>query len=253
MYALLKRLAFLAVCSATLLLSGCLRTYEIISTEFPQAQKHEPSYQTIKEYLRSMTVYEGFETRAHFDVLWMSDDMHSMYAALHSAKVGHNDNERDAYLVRQLEENNHTITFYLLTEIHDQTHISLSDKNSVWSAHLELANGHKIAPTLVKEVDFEPEMRFLFGHRFTPLKKTYLIQFAAKDVVGSAHLQPGQKFSMTCAGPGISKTVSWHIPLLQRQSVLQKKHELKAKDMGGLFSAFAQFAQPKQKDEDFYW
>ena len=85
------------MCVAMMAVVGCMRTYELISTEFPQAEKHEPSYTTIKEYLRSMTAYEGFETRAHFDILWMSDDMYSIYAALHSTQVGHNDNERDAY------------------------------------------------------------------------------------------------------------------------------------------------------------
>ena len=58
---------------------------------------------------------------------------------------------------------------------------------------------------------------------------------------------------MVCAGSGISKSVSWCVPFLQRQSVLQKKNALKDKDRGGLFSAFAQFSRPKQRDDDFYW
>ena len=75
MSSLVSRLLFSVMAGMLFLVSGCLKVSEIVSTEFPQALQHEPSYITIKEYLRSLKLYEGFETRAQFDMLWMSDDM----------------------------------------------------------------------------------------------------------------------------------------------------------------------------------
>lgn len=255
MHRLFSRWLLIAVSSLLFVITGCVKVSDIISTEFPQAQKHEPSYLTIKEYLRSITLYEGFETKAQFDVLWMSDDICSIYAALRSAKVGHNDNERDAFLVRHLEDNRHWITFYVLTEVNDDAHISLNDKNSSWSLFLQFAQGNKATPVSIKEVDLEPEIRFLFGSRFEMFKKSYRVRFAANHLDGEPRLIPEQLFSMVCAGVGMSGELSWHIPLLQKQSVLQKKHELQYKDTGGLLSAFAAFAEPQGRDvvEDYFW
>jgi uncharacterized protein YhbP (UPF0306 family) len=252
---ILSRLLLAGLGGLLLITAGCLKTFEIVSTEFPQAQKHEPSYVTIKEYLRSLTLYEGFETKAQFDILWMSDDICSIYAALRSAKVGHSENEKNAFLVRHLEDNKHWITFYVLSEVHDDAHISLNDKNSSWSMFLKFAEGNTATPVSIKEVDLEPEVRFLFGNRFEMFKKSYRVRFAANHLDGVPRLIPEESFSMTCAGVGMSGEVSWHIPLLQKQSVLQKKYELQQKDTGGLLSAFAAFAEPQGRDmvDDYFW
>ena len=126
--------------------------------------------------------------------------------------------------MRQLEENNHSITFYVLTEIHDQSHISLDDKNSAWSLYLECANGQKLAPKSIKEVDYEPAIRFLFGHRHSLLKKSYRVEFAARDLAGEAHLIPGERFTMVCAGSGISKSVSWCVPFCSANLCCKRTH-----------------------------
>lgn len=235
--------------SLLLFTTGCFKAYEIISTEFSQARRHEPSYATINDSLRSVTLYEGFETRAHFDVLWMSDDMRSVYAALRSAKEGHSPEKRDASLVSQLEENNHWITFYVLAEVKDDAHVSLNDKNSAWSLFVTTANGARLAPESIKEVELSPEIRFCFGRRFALYKKAYRFRFKAHDLAGNRYLMPRDLFTMTCARPGMSEQVSWTVPLLQKQSVLQERYELRDKDKRGIWGTMSQMAQPAQRDE----
>lgn len=246
--------ALLPIFAITLLtLAGCMKTFDVVSTEFPQATHHEPSYNTIKDSLRSITLYDGFETRAHFDVLWMSDKMRSLFSSLRSAKLGHNPAERDAFLLRQLEENNHWISFYVLSEVYDDAHISLTDENSEWSLSLQLPNGTKLMPLSIKEVDLEPEIKFVFGHRFATYKKMYRLNFSAKDLVGRMQVRPHDTFTMMCAAAGLSSSVSWVAPQIRKHADLQKEHELQKAAKAGWFGFLKGLAKGKQQDEDFYW
>lgn len=250
----MKKFLFpLALAPLLLTLAGCMKTFDMVSTEFPQATHHEPSYATIKDSLRSVTLYDGFETRAHFDILWLSDNMRSLFSSLRSAKLGHNPAERDAFLARQLEENNHWLSFYILSEVYDDAHVSLTDQNSEWSFFVELSNGTKLKPLSIKEVDLEPEIKFVYGHRFALYKKAYRVNFGAKDLSGNLHVRSGDKVRVVCAAPGLSSSVSWVAPQMRKRAELQKEHALQEAARSTWLGFLKDMAKGKQQDEDFYW
>jgi len=237
---------------AGFLLTGCVdRSYKMIGRECPQVIKYEPPYGIIKQYLHSITLYEGYETRAHFDVMCMSEDMRTIYAALHSAKVGHDVHEHAAFLAQQIEEGKERITLYVLAQVSDSSHISLSDKQSAWSLFITTASGKKCTPLSIKEIELEPEIRALFGHRYIPFKKSYKMQFAAVDLAGRPYIGVDEVATLSLAGPGMSGVIEW----IQRPT-----HEHNATGQllvrqgdGTIGEEIAKIAQPKERDEDYYW
>jgi len=238
---------------ACLAVGGCIdRSYNMIGKECPQVVKHEPPYSLIKQYLHSITLYEGYETKAHFDALIMSDQMSAVYAALRSAKAGDNENERLALLSQQLEENRQYRTMYILADVADQSHISLSDKNSAWSLFVTTPSGKKIAPLSLKEVDLSPEIRSIFGYRYVPFKKSYLVKFAANDIQGHPYLRPGDVATLTFAGAGMAGNVQWQERQLQKTEATPEQL-LKRQNSSDLRSLFSGIAAPQERDEDFYW
>jgi hypothetical protein len=244
---------YIAVASAALLLFGCGKYHDFINSEVPQAERHEASNATIQKYLRSLTLYEGFETRARFDALWMTDEMRLIHTALHSERVGLNQEEREAFLLRQLEENNHWQSFYLLAEIPDHGHISLTDKNSSWSLYLEAANGYRVAPESVKEVELAPDIKAMFGHRLTPFKKVFQVKFPAKNLNGNYFFNPDDELQLICAGAGIRGTLTWVTPQSLSEQRWHEEYALKPRQKKGMFSFFSQLAKPSEEDADFFW
>lgn len=239
--------------SAVLLLTGCAKYHEFINDEVPQVERHEPSNATIKKYLRSLTMYEGFETRARFDSLWMTDEMRLVHTALHSERVGLNQEEREAFLLRQLEENNHWMSFYLLSEIPDHGHISLTDKNSDWSLYLETEAGYRVSPESIKEIELSPDIKAMFGHRLTTFKKVYHVKFPAKNLNGNYYFSAGDEMQLVCAGSGIRGTLTWVTPSSLSEQRWDDQYALKPRKKPGMFSFFKQLAKPSEQDVDFFW
>ena len=245
------RLATLLI--ATVFLGACLRTHEFMGNEVPQVQRHEPSWRTIKEYVRSMTMHEGFETRAHFDALWMSDRMRHVYSALHANRIGQNPNEHKAHLLRQLEENKHKIVIYVLAEISSAYNRTISDPQSIWSLYLQTPQGYRIAPTSIKDVDIEPEVRTMFGHRAAPSKKTYRVVFPAKDVAGRRYFAVDDTMELVASAAEMSDAVSWIIPSRLKSEAVMQEYALKTKPRGGgIFGQLKDWGT-QERDEDFYW
>jgi len=236
-----------------LIVSGCIdKSYKMIGRECPQVAKYEPPFALIKQYLHSVTLYEGYETRAHFDTLIISDQMSAVYAALHSAKVGHNENERIAFLSQQLEENREYLSMYILADIADESHISLSDKNSSWSIYLTTARGVKMTPISIKEVDLSPEIRSLFGYRYVAFKKSYLVKFAATDIAGTPLIIPGDVSTITFAGAGMAGSVTWQEHTLEKDEATPDQL-LKRQDTASLLATLSRLTAERERDEDFYF
>lgn len=250
----LKNLAQLGYFALTCLITtGCLdKSYNMIGRECPQVTKHEPSYELIQQYLRSVTLYEGYQTHAHFDVLVMSDQMCAVYAALHSAKVGHNENERTAFLSQLLEENREYLTLYLLAEIADESHISMSDKNSAWSVFITNAHGRIMTPYSIKEVELTPEIRSIFSYRYVSFKKSYCIKFAACDIAGMPYIRPGDITTITFAGAGMAGSLEWTEQALTKEQALENG-VLRRQDDLSIKTAFSKIAEPRQRHEDYYF
>lgn len=171
-----KKTTLMVQLSGMLILAGCGRTTDWIQSNFTQAHKRTSSSIPC-EHIKSITVYDQFSTVAMFNALWLSDAVRTIYADLHNFKHGKNLELSNAFLRRQLEENKHFISFYVLTPYD----ILFGDKNGAWSVSLEV-DGNLYAPIETKVIEMAPEYQSFFGRKLNRFKATQMLKFSAKDV-----------------------------------------------------------------------
>jgi len=166
------------IAAIVLLLPGCGRVFDWGSKSFNQVPPADPDLVTVaQEYIRSITTYDQLTTRARFDVLWLSDAVRKNYTNLFISKFGKTEEQRKTFLRRQIEENNHFISFYILS-LYDYP---LGDPNSEWTLFLTI-DGKNYAPIEIKTVELAPEYIYMFGKKYNRFKVPYSVKFDAKDI-----------------------------------------------------------------------
>lgn len=141
-----------------------------------------------RNYVRSSRVYDQFTLLGAFDSLWLADVVRETYADLYAVKHGKSEEEKKVFLRRQLEENNHFISFYLLS-IAD---VVIGEKDSIWTIFLKIGDNN-FMPTEFKTVELSPEYKRIFGKKFTRFKVAYILRFNAKDIEDISLIQPDIK------------------------------------------------------------
>lgn len=236
-----------------LFMSGCVdQSYKMIGRECVQVAKYEASADLIKRYVTSVSLYEGYQTRAHFDVLVMSASIRALAAALYTRKQGLGPVAYEALVAQHSAESSRELKLYVLTEIADQAHVSLSDKDSAWSLYITTAQGKVVRPRTIKEVDLSPEIRAIFGYRFLPFKKAYEVVFSATDLQGKPYFLPGNEATLTLAGAGMSSTITWPVEAAKSASIRQNDL-LERQDDKSIWEALKAIAKPKKRDDDYYF
>src|SRR5579863_8093020 len=143
-----------------LLLPGCGRVIDWVEDSFKQAPLLETQCGVSEKYIKSITLYDQFTTRAKFDALWLSDEVREFYVDLFTLKFGKTVEQKKALLRRQLEENNHFISFYVLSLYE----APLGDPMSEWALFLHI-DGKNYSPIEMKTVELSPEYVCLFGKK----------------------------------------------------------------------------------------
>ncbi len=240
------------------LFSSCIKYYKLSKTEFPQGTDLDDRRKVSHNNLRTLTINDQFSTEAIFDFLWLSDKTRTAYVDMNCKKRGRDDQSRIALLRRQLEENKHWITFYVLADVRDKADGSLTDKNSFWSLYLateemipqkrltekeknktkkkkiktkevKTREVNKVMPISIKEIDIESEYRFLFGPKFDFFSRAYEVKFPATDLSGKLYIKKEEGFKLVVSSPG-KKSEVWFNK--------KEKEEEKGKIL---------------KNEDYYW
>lgn len=186
----MKRLYFSRLIFVLLLgLPGCAgRIIDWAKETVPQGM-NLPSHESIpRYYLRSVGIYDQFDTQAIFDALWLSDEVRTAYAQSYVQKYGKTEEQYAVFLRRQLAENEYFIMFYVLS-LYD---VPLRDKGGPWGIFLEI-DGIPFAPSEIKAVDITPEYQAFFGKRLSPFKVSYVVKFNAKDIENKPLLNPCTK------------------------------------------------------------
>lgn len=172
-----KKSIYILVSGCILILPGCGRIVDWAKESFYQGQDLNDYKTAPREFLRSITVYDQFETVGMFDALWLSDPVRTAYAQLYSCRQGKSSEHEKAFLRRQLEENKHYIVFYVLS-LYSKP---LDAEDALWSLFLDV-DGSRYVPTEIKAVELAPEYKFFFGKRFSKFKVPYLIRFNVCDI-----------------------------------------------------------------------
>ncbi len=231
-------------------ITGCVdQSYKMIGRECPQVAKYEPPHAITKNYIQSVTLYEGYQTRAHFDVLVMAPEMRVIVAELLSTRMGHTPTQAAACLKQGLALNNDHIELYVLSQINNPAHVSLSDPNSVWSLFITTPSGMRLQPLEIKEVTLSPEISALFGHRHLGFKTATRIVFPALDLAGRRYINPENTATITFSGVGMSSSLTW----TEKKTTNIKSLELIRQDNKSLWQMVKELTQPKERDEDYYF
>jgi len=160
---------------------------------FYQGQEGDKHLDVVHQYLRSEHVYDQFTTLGHFDALWLSNEVRGAYASVYACKHCLSDERSNAFLRRQLEENNHYISFYVLASVPDCCGSTiLSDKDAIWSMCLKI-DDNMYRPIEIKVVELQPEYCMFFDRYFNRFKIPYLVRFDACDVSGQSLIHNGTR------------------------------------------------------------
>ena len=174
---------FLPICTLLLvilpiILPGCGgRIFDWGKDNFYQGETIDWDFELVRSYIKSQRVYDQFTIVGQFDALWLSDEVRTAYADFYCCVRSKTEEQKRIFLRRQLEENNHFVTFYVLS----LKHVVLGDSDSKWSVSLCIDDRHYI-PAKIKTIELSPEYKKIFGKKYNSFKDAYLIYFNAKDV-----------------------------------------------------------------------
>ncbi|MGB8366984.1 MAG: hypothetical protein WCD44_01365 [Candidatus Babeliales bacterium] len=188
-------------------LCSCGKLVKWGESNFYQGEELLTEQPIVQQYIRSTTVYDQFTTCAIFDALWLSDEVRGAYADLYAVRYGKNEEQKKVFLRRQLEENRHFITFYVLSLYE----VPLGDSTAEWSLFLNIDNENYI-PTEIKSIDLAPEYIEFFGKKFTRFKVAYQVKFDAQDIEDNLLLSPDVgKFSLCFRSVNKGTKLTWQI------------------------------------------
>jgi hypothetical protein len=181
---------------AVLMFSGCGRIEDWADTTFSKGRMYQEERGLINDYLRSVKIYDQFTTIALFDVLWLSDDIRTLYANTYTKMHGRSEEVRQTFLRRQLKANSHFITFYVLS-----THeIQLNLKPAQWIGYLKIGDMTYL-PLETKSVELTPEYIHFFGKKLSKHKQPYEVRFERKDQEGKDILENATMIELYLSGP----------------------------------------------------
>ena len=166
---------------AILSFSSCSRYISWGKEVFNQGKKVETYADIVQPYIRSDRVYDQFTTLGSFDAMWLADPVRRAYARSHARKHGFSGEQYSKFLENQLEQNDATISFYLLAIVGGPGVVDLTDKNAAWTVQLKIDNDY-FNPVKIQTIEqLPPEYQYFFGKKWTVFKAIYLISFNAVD------------------------------------------------------------------------
>jgi len=179
---------------------------------------------SVRPFVKSVSLYDQFDTVAMFDALWLADPVKIVYSEVYARKHGKSNEQYDVFVRRQLAENEHYILFYVLS-LYD---ISLREKESSWSMFLEI-DDQRFTPVEIKTIEIAPEYKAMFGDCFTRFKVPYQVKFTARDIESMSHITSETKMiSLVFRSVDKEVRLTWNLDELLRDS----KQEVNEEDCG---------------------
>lgn len=150
-----------------------------------QGTNIKENIKSARTYIRSNRVYNQFTLVGGFDSLWLADDVRTKYVELYALKNGKSKEATKIFLRRQLEENNHFISFYVLSV----SDVEIGEKDSDWAIFLKIGENNFV-PIELKKVELCSEYELIFGKKLNRFKTAYIVRFSAKDIEDAPLMQP---------------------------------------------------------------
>jgi len=176
---------FLSLFSFLFFLPGCGRLIDWGKEAVGQGEDLKKDLKETREHICSSRIYDQFTLIGAFDSLWLTDQVRETYVDLYVLKHGKTEGDKKVLLRRQLEENNHFISFYVLSV----SDIVIGEKDSEWTLLLKIGD-YYFVPTELKTTELTPEYKTIFGKKLTRFKTAYILRFNAKDIEDTPLIQP---------------------------------------------------------------
>lgn len=220
---------------------SCVKTYKLAPSESSQGEEERDYRKIVKENIRSVKVYREWATDAMFDVLWFSPETTHAYVDLFCRRRGMNQNDKQETLKKEFEKLDKKIIFYVLADVRDKFHPSLTDTDATWTMYLKTGSGTKVRPKMIVETEFPPEILSMFGHRYSApkFKVPYRVEFPVADEQGIHYLAGDKPFKLVMNSTGRKCVLGWR----GGHKVVVKHIENRCKKKKRKFF----------KDEDCYW
>lgn len=134
-------------------------------------------------YVRSLRLYDGLQTIAFFDAMWLSQAVMESYNEVHTERHGFGCQcDKEAFKHAMIGEPG-VISFYLLAATPHTDNVPLYDFDPPWIMHLRIGD-HVISPACIKPVRFTPEIKNFFCLHYTRFKRQYCVRFELVDCNG---------------------------------------------------------------------
>ncbi len=185
--------------------SGCGRLIDLCKETIPQSATYSLDKKIIKQYTKSVRFYDEFQMIAMFDVLWLSDDIRTMYGNHYSLMHGSTIDATTEAVRRQLQANEKMVSFYILSLRADPLHIS----NPTWIVYLEV-DEHRYQPQEIKFVELLPFYITVFGKLCTNHKQACEVKFSRFDQEGRDIMQ-AKRMSVRFGNQKYYGSVSWEM------------------------------------------
>lgn len=175
--------AFFKLCALCLViaLTGCIGYHDLVPPEFPQHKHKSRGWEQAKDFakknLKSVKVYDQFQTVALFDFLRFADEIALSSANIKSDRRGASKKTRQQIVIHELASNQNEFKFLLQADVRKSFQEHLDKKNSPWSFWLETQDGEKVKPTSIKRINHTDITRQLFGDSYSRFKQLYQVTF----------------------------------------------------------------------------
>lgn len=165
------------------------------------------------DYIRTLRLYDQFTTLGLFDVLWLSDEIRTIYSKEQAALFGWSDAEYQTFLQKQLAKNDSEISFYILASTPHVQDIMLTEDATPWTMYLRIDGVNYHPKSLEYIEDLTQPYKSFFGKRYTMFRSIYLLSFSAKTASGCPIITTSTRsFSLCFHRPGIvDECIAWEI------------------------------------------
>ncbi len=171
--------------------SGCVKYYELLPSEIPQASVKKVARSHISNTIRDVQFYHEFSTEALFNVLWKSPTNGNIILDMYVDRRGLSIKRKQVIIEKNKRMHAQWICFFVLAYVKDQQRTDLHDGDATWTLYLQTKQGDKIAPAKIKPMDMTPELATIFEKRNTNFKQLYFVKFPRKYVTN--HTKEGEQ------------------------------------------------------------
>lgn len=129
-----------------------------------------------RTHIRSVRVYDQFNTISIIDAMWISDAVRTAYVDLYSHKHYLSPEHTQTMLENELKRNDRALGFYVLLWQQPKCGDYLEQAGSFWKVALVTETG-SYEPRLIKRIDLPCEYVIFFGKRYNRFDRVYYIEF----------------------------------------------------------------------------